>query len=155
MKWTHKEDLNSLFTPEVLTALVPLLLNSPQIPSYDSRVDPKVLICLFMDALIAWGIEDMHMCRFFHATFKGTASYWFHSLPNNSIGNFWTLHQHFLAQFEGSIRLCKETSDLFSLQQRESKSLKGYVSQFMDVATNIEPLNQAEVVQAFRNSIRN
>lgn len=76
----------------------------------------------------------------FPATLKGLESSWFYSLPANSIGSFRILHRHFLAWFEGNIRLRKEIGDPFSLRQHELESLKGYVGQFMEILVNIEPL---------------
>lgn len=53
------------------------------------------------------------------------------------------------------MKLKKEIKDLFSLKQKEQESLKIYLSRFMAVATDIEPLNQVEAIQAFCNIISN
>lgn len=112
-----EDDLNSHFIAKALATLVPLLFNAPQIPTNDGRANPKAHLHLFMDAMVARGIKDAHMCRLFPGTLKGAISSWFHSLPANSIGNFRVLRQHFLTWFEGSIRLCKKSVTSFSLQQ--------------------------------------
>lgn len=49
-------------------ALVPLLLNSPQIPPYDGQANPKAHIHLIMDAMIARGIKDAHVLPFSYNT---------------------------------------------------------------------------------------
>lgn len=143
---THKDNVNSPLTPMVLDAPLPLFLNSPRIPLYVGRANPKAHICLFMDAMIARGIEDAHICCLFPSTLKGVASFWFHPLSANFVGNFGTLHVYFLARFEGSIKLRKEISDLFSLRQHKLESLKGYASRFMEITADIELPNQVEAV---------
>lgn len=95
------------------------------------------------------------MCKGYGSSLAGPALQWYTSLLNSSIGCFVNLHSVFLEQFTSSRRVEKHSNKLYTIKQRDSKSLRAFVAfdptkkkfSFLDVTWIPRSLSSAKVFE--------
>ena len=78
------------------------------------------------------------MCTAFSATLKGSTRSWFRKLSPGTIDSFSDLSRLFVANFMSCRVRQKNASHLFTVHQKEGKSLKDYIKRFNQAVVEVE-----------------
>jgi hypothetical protein len=76
------------------------------------------------------------------------------NLPKNSITGYQDFHRKLIHQFAGSKHIQVTTTNMFSLRQGSSETLKEYLARFSEATIKVSNPNQEMFVAAFHNGLR-
>ncbi|KAK2658913.1 hypothetical protein Ddye_005446 [Dipteronia dyeriana] len=102
-----------------------------------------------LDAVISMGVAIGIALKAFKQ-----GSRWFGGLSAVSIRSFKELVQVFTRQFRGNIQQRNSILALSTLKQRKDKKLKGYLTRFFQVVSEVQDPNDDAVVSTFTNSLQ-
>ncbi|GFY81001.1 hypothetical protein Acr_01g0008100 [Actinidia rufa] len=100
------------------------------------------------------GCSDEVMCKAFSATLKGPARSWFRKLSPGTIDSFGELSRLFVANFMSCKNRQKNASHLFTVHQKESKSLKDFVKRFNQAILEVEDPSDKVIIMAKMEGLR-
>ena len=86
------------------------------------------------------------MWKAFSTTLKSSARTWFRRLTPRTIDSFGDLSRFFVANFMSCKGRQKNASHLFTVHQKEGKSLKDYVKRFNQDVLEVEDLSDKVVI---------
>ncbi|GFS36300.1 hypothetical protein Acr_00g0045200 [Actinidia rufa] len=89
----------------------------------------------------------------FLATLKGLAKTWFRKLSSRTIDSFGELSRLFVTNFMSCRVIQKNASHLFTVHQKEGKSLKDYVKRFNQGILVVEGANDKVMVMAMMEGL--
>ncbi|XP_042972828.1 uncharacterized protein LOC122304635 [Carya illinoinensis] len=102
----------------------------PQIDMYDGFRDPIDHLENFKAHMTLYGFSGEVAYRAFSLTLKGIAHGWFGTLRPGTINSFEELAKQFLTQFMASRWRHRPAGYLLTINQKEGKSLKAYLTRF-------------------------
>jgi hypothetical protein len=76
------------------------------------------------------------------------------NLPKNSIAGYQDFHRKLIHQFAGSKHVQVTATNMFSLRQRSSETLREYLARFSEATIKVSNPNQEMFVAAFHNGLR-
>jgi hypothetical protein len=76
------------------------------------------------------------------------------NLPKNSIAGYQDFHRKLIHQFAGSKHVQVTATNMFSLRQRSSETLREYLARFSEATIKVSNPNQEMSVAAFHNGLR-
>ncbi|KAL0455826.1 UNVERIFIED_CONTAM: hypothetical protein Slati_0921800 [Sesamum latifolium] len=117
------------------------MVKIPNISEYDGTKDPQDHLDHFLAKADLLHISDAAYCKIFRTTLAGKAMAWFNQLSIGTINSFKQLSQHFLHHFEINKRYPKTASYLFTVIQREHKSLREYMQRFSEAVLEVPHVN--------------
>ncbi|KAK2425774.1 hypothetical protein QL285_024518 [Trifolium repens] len=129
-------------------AQVPPNFKIPQLPSFDGKTDPLEHLMVVGTQTAILGAEELS------STFKDAALRWYMNLPKNSITGYQDFHRKLIHQFSGSKHIQVTATNMFSLRQRSSESLREYLARFSEATIKVSNPNQEMFVAAFHNGLR-
>ncbi|XP_057418598.1 uncharacterized protein LOC130712801 [Lotus japonicus] len=98
--------------------------------------------------------SDAVKCRMFPATFKGTTTAWFTTLPRGSITNFRDFSSKFLVQFSASKTKQVTIEDLYNVRESKGETLKQYVKRFSAASVKIGESEPNACARAFKDGLQ-
>ncbi|KAK2433879.1 hypothetical protein QL285_019087 [Trifolium repens] len=135
-------------------AQVPPNFKIPQLPSFDGKTDPLEHLMAVGTQTAILGAEEHLKCKLLSSTFKDAALRWYMNLPKNSITGYQDFHRKLIHQFSGSKHIQVTATNMFSLRQRSSESLREYLARFSEATIKVSNPNQEMFVAAFHNGLR-
>ena len=93
------EEVEPLFTKDILEAPSPATFKMPQIKLYGGEGDPTEHLVTFRSWMELQGATIATMCRAFSLMLIGAACKWYGKLKPGSISSFTQLSQMFIGQF--------------------------------------------------------
>ncbi|KAL0415958.1 UNVERIFIED_CONTAM: hypothetical protein Slati_3427700 [Sesamum latifolium] len=148
-----EEETGILFTEEVMADKFPVNCRTPAIAEYDGTIDPQEHLSRFENATLLHRYTDGIKCLVCVTTFARAAQQWFNQLPPAMIGSFREFHSLFPHQFASSRKHRKTELSLFSIRQKEGKSLKDYLQRFNTAALEVPSANQEVKDSAFAQGL--
>ncbi|GFS41719.1 hypothetical protein Acr_00g0076020 [Actinidia rufa] len=116
-----------------------------QLGIYEGKTDPMDHLDSDKSLMSLQGCSDEIMCKAFSATLKGPARSWFRKLSPGTIDFFSELSRLFVANFMSYRNRQKNASHLFTVHQKETKSLKDFVKRFNQAILEVEdPSNKSK-----------
>ena len=94
------------------------------------------------------------ICKAFSATLKGPARAWLRKLSPWTIDSFCYLSRPFVANFMSCRDRQKNASHLFTVHQKNGKSLKDYIKRFNQDVLEVEDAIDKMVVMAMMEGLR-
>ncbi|GMH05165.1 hypothetical protein Nepgr_007005 [Nepenthes gracilis] len=104
--------LQSPFSTEIRTRMLPPKFKMPNLELYDGSGDPMDHLNHFREHLSLQGLDETTMCQCFPLTLKGDAPMWFYGMSADSIRDFGDLATAFLSQFASSRRIPRLTDEV-------------------------------------------
>src|SRR6516162_2503110 len=117
----------SPFVETIQKEVLPLNVWQPHLESFEGLTNPDDHLACFMNTLQLHNFSDAIICKLFSATLKGVARSWFSQLPCRSIGSFADLSTAFKCHFMTNRKFERHYGYLFTVKQKQAKSLKDYV----------------------------
>ncbi|KAK2427979.1 hypothetical protein QL285_026524 [Trifolium repens] len=126
----------------------------PQLPCFDGKTDPLEHLMAVGTQTSIIGAEEQLKCKLLSSTFKDAALRWYMNLPNNSITSYADFHRKFIHQFTGSKHIQVTATNMFSLRQGNSETLREYLARFSEATIKVSNPNQEMFVAAFHNGLK-
>jgi hypothetical protein len=76
------------------------------------------------------------------------------NLPNNSVTSYADFHRKFIHQFAGRKNIHVTTTNMFSLRQGNSETLREYLARFSEATIKVSNPNHEMFVAAFHNGLK-
>ncbi|GFZ18385.1 hypothetical protein Acr_27g0001240 [Actinidia rufa] len=121
--------------------------------STNASITVDALIWQTKPPFIERGYSNEIMCKAFSATLKGSTRSWFRKLPPRTIDSFGDLSRLFVSNFISCRVRKKNASHLFTVHQKDGKSLKDYVKQFNQAVLEVEGASDKIVVMAMMEGL--
>ncbi|KAK2427354.1 hypothetical protein QL285_025937 [Trifolium repens] len=99
------------------------------------------------------GAEEHLKCKLLSSTFKEAALCCYMNLPKNSITGYQDFHRKLIHQFSGSKHIQVTATNMFSLRQKSSETLREYLARFSEATIKVSNPNQEMFVAAFHNGL--
>jgi hypothetical protein len=135
-------------------AQVPANFKIPQLPSFDGKTDPLEHLMAVGSRTSIIGTEEHLKCKLLASTFKDAALRWYMNLPENSIASYADFHRKFIHQFAGSKHVQVTATNMFSIRQGGSETLREYLARFSEATIKVSNPNQEMFVAAFHNGLK-
>ncbi|GFZ06625.1 hypothetical protein Acr_18g0007950 [Actinidia rufa] len=143
------------FTQRVLRARISLKFKlQAQLGIYEGKTDPMDHLDSYKSLMSLQGCSDEVMCKPFSATLKGPARSWFRKLSPGTIDSFGDLSRLFVANFMSCRNRQKNASHLFTIRQKETKSLKDFVKRFNQAILEVEDPSDKVIIMAMMEGLR-
>jgi hypothetical protein len=126
----------------------------PQLPSFDGKTDPLEHLMAVRTQTSIIDAEEHLKCKLLSSTFKDATLRCYMNLPNNSIASYADFHRKFTHQFAGSKHVQVTATNMFSLRQGNSETLREYLARFSEATIKVSNPNQEMFVAAFHNSLK-
>ena len=124
---TLVQQIESLFTAEVLHFPLPTKFRMPPIEAFDGAKDHVDHLNTYKNQMELHGYQDPVPCRAFAITLKGLTLAWFNRLPPSSISSFRELSIAFVSHFIGAKTCRKPSYHLMIKKQSSQESMRSYV----------------------------
>ncbi|GFZ01116.1 hypothetical protein Acr_14g0007510 [Actinidia rufa] len=121
---------------------------------YEGKTDLMDHLDSYKKLMLLQGYSDEVMCKAFSATLKGLARSWFRKLSPGTIDSFSDLSKLFVVNFMSCRTRQKNASYLFTIHQKEAKSLKDYVKWFNQAILEVEDPSDKVVIMAMMEGLR-
>ncbi|XP_043693039.1 uncharacterized protein LOC122643486 [Telopea speciosissima] len=141
------------FVEGIMEAELPKGFKVPAFMLYDGSTDPIDHINYFNSVMMVYGRSDMASCRFFAASLKGAATYWFSHLRPRSISGFAKLSRAFVTRFQSSIRQKKTVANLLAIKQRKDEYICDFISRFNRESLDIPDMDDSVAFNALQSGI--
>ncbi|WJX88497.1 hypothetical protein P8452_70580 [Trifolium repens] len=135
-------------------AQVPPNFKIPQLPSFDGKSDPLEHLMAVGTQTAILGAEEHLKCKLLSSTFKDAVVRWYMNLPKNSITGYQDFHRKLIHQFSVSKHIQVTATNMFSLRQKSSETLREYLARFSEATIKVSNPNQEMFVAAFHNGLR-
>ena len=99
------------------------------------------------------GYSDEIMCKAFSTTLKGLVRSWFKKISPRTINSFGDLIRFFVINFMSCRVRQKNTSYLFTIHQKDRKSLKDYVRHFNQDILKVEDPSDKVVIMSMMDGL--
>ena len=97
---------------------------------------------------------DELLCLAFPGTLKGPATQWFHSLKPRSIRDFRQLSKEFVSQLIGLFDRPQPDTQLLTVKQKRTESLKDFVDRFNQQKLRVYDLDETVAITAFCSGVQ-
>ncbi|GFZ06509.1 hypothetical protein Acr_18g0006790 [Actinidia rufa] len=143
------------FTGRILRARISSKFKLPtQLGIYEGKTDPMDHLDSYKSLMLLQGCSDEVMCKAFSATLKGPARSWFRKLLPGTIDSFGDLSRFFVANFMSCRNRQKNASHLFTVHQKETKSLKDFVKRFNQAILEVEDPSEKVIIIVIMEGLR-
>ncbi|GFS37228.1 hypothetical protein Acr_00g0050780 [Actinidia rufa] len=117
------------------------------------KTDPMDHLDSYKSLMLLKGYSDEVMCKAFSATLKGSTRSWFRKLLPRTIDSFGDLNKLFVANFMSFRVRQKNVSHIFTIHQKETKSLKDYIKRFNQAVLEVEYPSDKIVIMAMMEGL--
>ncbi len=94
------------------------------------------------------------MANYLPVALADSARSWLHGLPCGTIGSWAELHDHFIANFQGTFERPGIHFDLYNSIQKSGESLRDYIRRFSEQCNKISDITDDVIIAAFTKGIR-
>ncbi|XP_073121873.1 uncharacterized protein [Henckelia pumila] len=101
-----------------------------------------------------YDITDAAYCKIFRTTLSGRELTWFNKLPSGSIANLEQLTDCFIHQFSINKKYPKTAAYVFTIIQKEGKSLRDYVRRFTHAVHEVLHMNHDLLAGTMQQNLR-
>jgi hypothetical protein len=126
----------------------------PSLENFDGTKDPLDHLESFKTMMCLQGVPDEIMCRAFPTTLKGPARIWFKKLMPGSVGSFAQLSHSFFNHFIGGQRCGRPTTHLLNVKQKESETLRFYLTRFNKETLLVDGVDDKVVLTTFISGLQ-
>ena len=124
------------------------------IESYDGTTDPALWIEDFLLHIHMARGDDLHAIKYLPLKLKGPTRHWLNCLPENSIGSWEDLADAFRDNFQATYVRPRDADDLSHIVQHPGESAQKLWTRFLIKKNQIVGFPDAEVLAAFKHSVR-
>ncbi|KAH6785376.1 hypothetical protein C2S51_037831 [Perilla frutescens var. frutescens] len=146
------------FEEEISLVEMPPKFTFPSMKLFDGTTNPDNHIAQYKQRMFTTSIprqsKEAGMYKGFGSSLSGPALQWFTNLPNSSISTFAQLNDLFVEQFASSRKIEKHADDLYTVIQRQEKTLRSFVGRFNREKVSILGCNIDTTVSAFRKGLK-
>ncbi|KAJ9542393.1 hypothetical protein OSB04_028899 [Centaurea solstitialis] len=97
--------------------------------------------------------QEVCMCKSFGSTFTGAALQWLINLKPKSIGSFAELVNQFTRQFASSLKMQKQTSDLYYVVQKPGETIRDYFNRFNAAMIEVKNCDVKTAIEAYKRGL--
>ncbi|XP_011070887.1 uncharacterized protein LOC105156453 [Sesamum indicum] len=140
----------SPFTLNILAEALLADLKVSNLSEYDGTGDLQEHLDKFYAKIDWYDLSDAAYCKVFRTTLSKRALAWFNQLPDGNISSLERLVQRFLHHFSMNKNVPKMAASLFTIHQREGKTLRDYIQRFVDAVHEVPHVNHellASIIQ--------
>ncbi|XP_011101680.1 uncharacterized protein LOC105179733 [Sesamum indicum] len=116
--------------------------------------DPREDIAAFELVMNLYGQSAPIMAKLFVTTLAGKGQEWFTSLPRGSFRSYEQLIQKFFFHFFSKKKQKRSATYLFSIRQREEKTLKSFMGRFNNETVELMALAQKYIDEEEMNALK-
>lgn len=144
---------NLPFLQELRRASMQRYYVMPKIPKYDGRGDPTKYLNSYKTHMSLRGASLAVKCRAFHLTLSGATKIWYNRLFPGSIRSQPEFETTFLKRFVVSKEGDASIQCLQDMRQQPEKSLKSFLSQFIDEMTQCVQVMNHEALSTLQGDL--
>ena len=122
--------------------------NPLALEKYEGKGDPKAHRFHYNQMMSMERVLETLNCKLFTTPLLRKALSWFYQLPEGSITNFMSFGRKFLEQYHNHRPQQRSMVDLY-MDQRYDKTMRDYLTRFMDVRSQIFNLYSKQVANLF------
>ena len=104
--------------------------------------------------MLLHGANDGTLCQAFSATLRKSAWRWFSNLQPRSISSFEQLGRLFINHFISSRRQRRTLDMLIDIKQKESESLREFITRFNAITLEVSDLDQTVAMSTMKGGLR-
>jgi len=136
-KETFKKDVYDLcLVPNVQ---VPHNCKLPDFEKYKGTSCPKDHLTMYVRKMSTCAHNHQVLIHYFQDSLTGTALKWYMNLDRAEIRTFNDLREAFVQQYKFNVDMASNRSDLQSMTQKGSETLKEYAQRWRDVVVQVSP----------------
>nr|AAK13087.1 Similar to Zea mays retrotransposon Cinful-1 [Oryza sativa Japonica Group] len=94
------------------------------------------------------------MANYLPVALADSARSWLHVLPRGTIGSWAELHEHLIANFQGTFEWPGTQFDLYNIIQKPGESLQDYIRRFSKQRNKISDITDDVIIAAFTEGVR-
>nr|CAE03254.1 OSJNBa0011J08.9 [Oryza sativa Japonica Group] len=142
------------FTSDLRRVDWPTGFKPTRIEKYDGTTNPESWLTVYSLAIHAAGGDSKAMANYLPVALADSARSWLHGLPRGTIGSWAELHDHFIANFQGTFERPGTHFDLYNIIQKSGESLRDYIRRFSEQRNKISDITDDVIIAAFTKGIR-
>src|SRR5512141_3175621 len=123
------------------------------IEKYDGTTNPESWLTVYGLAIRAAGGDNKAMANYLPVALADSARSWLHGLPRGTIGSWAELHDHFIANFQGTFERPGTHFDLYNIVQKSREFLRDYIRRFSEQRNKISDITDDVITAAFTKGI--
>nr|CAD39863.2 OSJNBa0036B17.4 [Oryza sativa Japonica Group] len=152
----HDDDVDGVaaFTSDLRRVDWPAGFKPTGIERYDGTTNPESWLTVYGLAIRAAGGDCKAMANYLPVSLADSARSWLHGLPHGTIGSWAELHDHFIANFQGTFERPGTHFDLYNVIQKFRESLRDYIRRFSEQRNKISDITDNVIIAAFTKGIR-
>ncbi|KAJ9542681.1 hypothetical protein OSB04_029187 [Centaurea solstitialis] len=148
----------SPFVDEIALVNVPKKYSIPAFATkYSGATDPVEHVAQYKQLM--WTVpipvqyQEVCMCKSFGSTLTGAALQWLNNLKPKSIGSFAELVNQFTRQFASSLKIEKQTSDLYYVVQKSGATIRDYFNRFNAAMIEVKNCDVKTAIEAYKRGL--
>nr|CAH66736.1 H0404F02.12 [Oryza sativa] len=152
----YDDDMDGVaaFTSDLRRVDWPTGFKPTRIKKYDGTTNPESWLTVYGLAIRAAGGDSKAMANYLPVALADSARSWLHGLPRGTIGSWAELHDHFIANFQGTFERPGTHFDLYNIIQKYGESLRDYIRRFSEQCNKISDITDDVIIAAFTKGIR-